>query len=113
MASEEPESPPVPPPTPPTRYAITAPGPVCGGVMGVGFANGHALITDGVRDAKALAWFQAEPGYQVTQLDPPTPEPPQEPEAPAEQPDPDPEPPIDTEEPVLDVESAPAARRRK
>ncbi|MFJ3834446.1 hypothetical protein ACIPY6_02895 [Streptomyces sp. NPDC090054] len=75
MAPEEPESPPVPPAPPPARYRIAAPGPVSGGVMGVGFANGHAVITDPVRHARALAWFRAEPGYSVEQIDPRTPEP--------------------------------------
>jgi hypothetical protein len=80
MAPEEPQSPPAPPPAPPVRYAVTAPGPVSGGVMGVGFANGHGLITDAVRDAKALAWFEAAPGYRVERLDQTEPEPAAEPE---------------------------------
>lgn len=67
----------------PARYRITAPGPVSGGVHGVGFANGHA-IADADQHAKALAWFRAEPGYHVEQIDGPTPEPDTEPEAPGD-----------------------------
>lgn len=43
--------------------------------MGVGFANGHALITDESQYARALTWFRAEPGYRVEVLDPPAPAP--------------------------------------
>lgn len=74
MAPEDIESPPAPPPVPPARYAVTAPGPVSGGVMGVGFANGHAVVTDD--QPRALAWFRAAPGYVVEPLD--VPEPPAE-----------------------------------
>lgn len=86
MAPEEPESPPAPPPPPPVRYRIAAPGPVSGGVMGVGFANGHAVVTDTPRNAKALAWFRAEPGYHVEAINPPAAEPAPEPEDDAEDP---------------------------
>lgn len=84
--TEETEEPAAPPLAPPARYRITAPGPVCGGVMGVGFANGLAIIEDPVQHARALVWFRAEPGYTVTELDPPeaeagpVPEPTTEPE---------------------------------
>lgn len=57
----------------PARFRVTAPGPVSGGVMGVGFANGHAVVTED--QARALAWFQAEPGYAVELLDGPDPAP--------------------------------------
>ncbi|THA82728.1 hypothetical protein [Streptomyces sp. A0592] len=73
MAPEEIESPPAPPPVPPARYAVTAPGAVTGGVMGVGFANGHAVVTE--NQARSLAWFRAEPGYVVVPLDVPEPAP--------------------------------------
>lgn len=99
---------PAPPPAPPARYRITAPGPVSGGVHGVAFANGHGVITDSSRHARALAWFRAEPGYHVEAIDPPQPDPPAEPDVdpePAPEPDPEPAEP-DAEEPL------PAARRR-
>ncbi|MFD6968378.1 hypothetical protein [Streptomyces sp. NPDC059949] len=84
MAPEEPQSPPPAPPAPPIRYAVTAPGAVSGGVMGVGFANGHGVITDAARHARALAWFEAEPGYRVERLDEPEPLPEVTPEAPGD-----------------------------
>lgn len=67
MAPDEPESLPPPPPAPPVRYAVTAPGPVSGGVMGVGFANGHG-VADEQRHARALAWFRAQPDYVVVEI---------------------------------------------
>lgn len=60
-----------PAPRPVARYRVIAPGPVSGGVHGVGFANGHAVITED--QPRALAWFQAEPGYLVEALDAPEP----------------------------------------
>jgi hypothetical protein len=42
---------------------------VSGGVMGVGFANGHAVITDAARHARAMAWFRAQPDYAIALLD--------------------------------------------
>lgn len=63
MAPEKPESPPPPPPAPPVRYAVTAPGPVTGGVMGVAFANGQAIAAAD-KHGRALDWFRAE-GYSV------------------------------------------------
>lgn len=98
MAPDELESPPAPPPSPPVRYRIAAPGPVSGGVMGVGFANGHALINDPVRHARALAWFQAEPGYHVEAIDPPADEPDPEPVSAVEDPVPDATPASKTDE---------------
>lgn len=58
----------------PARYRVTAPGPVSGGVMGVGFANGQA-VADEDQHAKALAWFRAQPDYRVELLDEPDPAP--------------------------------------
>ncbi|MFE6079975.1 hypothetical protein [Streptomyces virginiae] len=97
MAPETPESPPPPPPVEPARYAVTAPGPVTGGVMGVGFANGQA-IADSNRHARALDWFRSA-GYavQLIEADPAPPaddEPAPEPEAE----DPEPEDPAPAEE---------------
>lgn len=109
--AEEPEGPPPPPPVPPARYRITAPGPVSGGVMGVAFANGHAVVTDAVRHGRALDWFRAEPSYVVEEIDPPEPDP-----APAAEPEPEPE---DTPEDAAEAPApggdvpAPTARRRK
>lgn len=60
----------IPPPRSPVLFRVTAPGPVTGGVMGVAFANGRAVVDD-VADARALAWFRAELGYQVEAVDPP------------------------------------------
>lgn len=87
MAPEEPASPPPSPPAPPVRYAVTAPGPVSGGVMGIGFANGQAVITDAARHARAMAWFRAQPDYVVVQIDDGEPAPVEddvEPEAPGD-----------------------------
>lgn len=104
---EETESPP-PPPAPPARYRISAPGPVTGGVMGVAFANGQALVEDANQHAVALAWFAGEPGYSVEALDPPEAEPvPASPERPAGA---NPEQPT---EPAEDSPPAATARRRK
>ncbi|WKD36506.1 hypothetical protein [Streptomyces xanthophaeus] len=106
MAPETPESPPPPPPPPPARYAITAPGPVSGGVHGVGFANGHAIITDAGAHRRALDWFRTAPGYTVEEIDPPqTEEPP--PAAPEPAPEPDTEPPAEPE-----PDEAPTVRRK-
>ncbi|MER5482921.1 hypothetical protein ABT024_06855 [Streptomyces sp. NPDC002812] len=103
---EELESLPAPPPPPPVWYRIAAPGPVSGGVMGVGFANGHALITDESQYARALEWFRAEPGYRVETLDPVAPPPEDVPAEPAE---PDPF----EDQPVEDSSVAATTRRRK
>ena len=58
----------------PARFRVTAPGPVSGGVCGVGFANGQA-VADEDRHARALAWFRAQPGYLVEPITGPAPEP--------------------------------------
>ncbi|MEV6569929.1 hypothetical protein [Streptomyces sp. NPDC051577] len=105
---EETESPP-PPPVPPARYRITAPGPVSGSVMGVAFANGHGLLSDPARQARALLWFEAEPGYSVEMIDPPAPE--QAVEAPVKEPETAPE--AAEETPASEDSPEPAARRRK
>lgn len=98
MAPETPESPPPPPLVEPARYAVTAPGPVTGGVMGLGFANGQA-IADSDRHARALDWFRSA-GYAV-QLIEADPAPPADDEQPAPEPqaeDPEPDDPAPTEE---------------
>jgi len=95
------------PPVPPARYRITAPGPVSGGIYGVGFANGRAVIEDEGHHAVALSWFRSEPGYRVEALDLPAPAPD---DAPAE-PVPDPAPAVD--QPAEDSPPAATARRRK
>ncbi|MFG2976298.1 hypothetical protein ACGFYY_25360 [Streptomyces sp. NPDC048331] len=94
-----------PPPAPPVRYAITAPGPVSGGVHGVGFANGHAVITDAGAHARALDWFRSAPGYTVEEIDPPQAE---EPPPAALEPAPEPDPAPTEPEP----DEAPAVRRK-
>ncbi|MFD4740615.1 hypothetical protein ACFWNQ_25105 [Streptomyces virginiae] len=95
----EPKRPSAPPPA---RYRIAAPGPVSGGVHGVGFANGHAVITDASAHARALAWFRAAPGYTVEEIDPPqTEEPPPAAPEPAPEPDPEPTEPEPDEVPVV------------
>ncbi|MFD3717272.1 hypothetical protein [Streptomyces sp. NPDC058674] len=101
--AEEPEGPPPPLPVLPARYRISAPGPVSGGVHGVGFANGHAVVTDPVRHARALAWFRAEPGYSVEEIDPPEPEA----EAVAVAPE------VSEETPAPEVAPEPITRRRR
>lgn len=106
--TNEAKEPTAPPPAPPTRYRISAPGPVTGGVMGVAFANGQALVEDGAQHGPALAWFESEPGYHVEALNPP---------APAPQPETSADPPTDPVpvegEPVEDSPLAAPARRRK
>ncbi|MFJ1865543.1 hypothetical protein ACIOD1_13010 [Streptomyces sp. NPDC088097] len=99
-----------PPPAPPARYRVSAPGPVTGGVMGVAFANGQALIEDATQHEGALVWFQAEPGYHVQPVDLPdsSPEPAAEPE---DAPSPV-EAPVEGE-PSEDSASAAPVRRRK
>ncbi|MEU9002576.1 hypothetical protein [Streptomyces sp. NPDC048551] len=99
----EPAAPPIPPPV---RYRVSAPGPVTGGVMGVAFANGQALVEDATQHGPALAWFRAEPGYHVEALDlpDPAPEPVNEPPATEE---------LVEDEPAEDTSSATPARRRK
>ncbi|MFF4369632.1 hypothetical protein [Streptomyces sp. NPDC001594] len=99
-----------PPPAPPVRYRVAAPGPVTGGVMGVAFANGHAVVDDDAQNARALAWFRAEPGYQVQVMGQPEPAEADEPEGTPAPALPEPGPPAD--EPP-DDSSAPPARRRK
>ena len=81
-------------------YRITAPGPVTGGVQGVAFANGHAVITDLRRHGWALDWFRAE-GYSVEQVEA---DPAPADDEPAPDPDPDPEP-APTEEPPYEDDS--------
>lgn len=84
MASDEEEQAPAAPlAAVPPQYRIRAPWPVSGGVYGVGFANGHAIITDPVGLASALEWFRAEPGYSVEAVEEqPADEPPPAAEAP-------------------------------
>lgn len=95
MAPEEPVSP--PPPPVPARYAVTAPGPVNGGVMGVGFANGQA-IADSDRHARALAWFRSA-GYAVQLIEAaPAPAADSEPASEPDVEDPEPDDPAPTQE---------------
>ncbi|MFE3578715.1 hypothetical protein [Streptomyces vinaceus] len=99
----------------PARYRIAAAGPVTGGVMGVAFANGQA-VADSERDARALAWFRAQPDYRVELIEDPQPE--QEHPAgadlaatPSDRPGtPAPEPDTEPTEPAAD--EPPAARRK-
>lgn len=56
-----------PAPPPPDRYAVTAPGPVTGGVMGVAFANGQAIAAAD-QHGRALDWFR-EAGYCVALIE--------------------------------------------
>ncbi|MEU4947724.1 hypothetical protein [Streptomyces lavendulae] len=108
--TDDTEEPAAPPPAPPARYRISAPGPVTGGVMGVAFANGQALVEDGAQHGPALTWFEAEPGYHVEALDLPDPDPEPAPEPAAELPAA--EEPVE-DEPAEDTPPATPARRRK
>lgn len=97
----------VPSATPPARYRISAPGPVTGGVYGVAFANGQAVIEDSTQHGPALTWFTAEPGYRVEALDVPE-------SAPAPEPTPEADPSADENpaEPATEPPAAPARRRK-
>jgi hypothetical protein len=106
-STEDLEEPVAPPPAQPAWYRVTAPGPVSGGIYGVGFANGQAIVEDEGHHAVALAWFRSEPGYRVESLDPPAPAP----DDPPAEPIPHPAPAED--QPAEDSPPAATTRQRK